>query len=239
MVNLKTLPITFTGDLHQVKLISFSVATDEVLPNLPSEIKPIIEDDRVQFSLVSVELQNMKSNVFPLSFGYHHVALRLRIKDAGFNKSGKDQGIYFYKSFSNNPMMVAGGKVFTNYNLQKAQFDYSNTEMEVLSDDGYIKFALDLRSRAETSTRLYQDIERLDRAYFVAENQLYRTVITRKEWPIQWAECFAFETNLFNTAKLEGAFFIDHPIHYKWNKPELVTPVLLPESATCQRLKSA
>lgn len=224
-MNLKTLPISFTGNLHHVKLISLSVDAEEVLENLPTGIEPHISDGRVHFSLVSVELKSMKANVFPVPFGYHHVALRLRINDAQYNRSGQNQGIFFYKSFTNNPIMISGGKLLTNYNLEKATFTSTELEMEAESESGFLKFGIDTENSASSDPKLFDDIQQLDRAYFTTENKLYRTVITRKEWPIKWAECFAFETNLFESVRVDGAFYIDHTIPYKWNKPAFVTQI--------------
>lgn len=36
---LKTLPIQYRGELHDVRLVNFSVAMNEVLPKVPANIK--------------------------------------------------------------------------------------------------------------------------------------------------------------------------------------------------------
>ena len=113
--------------------------------------------------------------------------------------------------------------MLTAYNLENAKIKLSEPVFELESGDHFIKFAMDLNARKIGNDRLHEKIQRLDRAYFRTAGQVYRTRISRSEWPLKWADCYAFETNLFIDVRLEGAFYIDHPIHYKWNKPELIS----------------
>ncbi len=219
---LKKLPITYTGTLHDVRLICFSVPKEEVLPKLPNGIIPIIENGRIMFSLVSVNLTGMQANVMPIPFNYHHVALRMCVADAEHNDSGEDQGVYFYQSYTDNYLMVTGGRILTNYNLEQSQIRISDPEYSVKSDQDFLRFAIDISSPKIGSTELYDRVRSLDRAYFVSGKHLYRTRITRSDWPVKWADCYAFETNIFQDVLVEGAFYIDRPIDYKWNKPECI-----------------
>jgi uncharacterized protein YqjF (DUF2071 family) len=219
---LKTLPIAYTGELHEVQLVAFSVPTEEVISNLPDHINPVIENGRALFSMVSVELKKMKANVLPIGFNYKHVAIRMCVNDSQYNKSNENQGIYFYQSFADKPTLVAGGKLMTAYNLETASFKTAGNVFEVKSKEHYMQFAIDKSTHKIGDAQLYQKIQRLDRAYFNARTRLYRTCITRSEWPIKWADCYAFETNLFKDVKIEGAFYIEHPILYKWNAPVCV-----------------
>lgn len=216
---LKRLPIGFKGELHGVKLIAFSVDAREVLPHLPNGINPIVHEGRVLFSVVSVHLEKMRAKQFPIPFHYHHVALRLCIEDKQHNASGTNQGIYFFRSFTPSRLMVTGGKLITNYNLQTANIMEAGMETSVTVGDEYLKFALDLQESKKGEQWVYDHIQRIDRAYFTNSAGLFRTVIQRKEWPIRWIACTAFETNIFKSARVEGAFFIDHPIDYEWSKP--------------------
>ena len=222
MSAIKSLPIAYTGVLHEVKIVAFSVPKEEVLPNIPQEIIPVIKNGRVLFSMVSVELKNMRANIFPVSFGYHHVAIRMCVSDNLYNTSKQNQGVYFYKSYTNKPLLVAGGNLLTAYKLESAKFTKADPVFDLESGSDFLRFAIDKNNQDKGSSDLFEKIQRLDRAYFVAKQNTYRTLITRSEWPIQWADCYAFETNLFKDVKVEGAFYIDHPIYYKWNKPALV-----------------
>lgn len=223
---LRKLPVAFSGVLHQVKLVAFSVPVEEVTPFLPGGIEPVVKEGRALFSLVSVELEQMKADLFPIPFSYHHVALRMCVKDHQFNDSGKDQGVYFFASFTDKPFIVAGGKLLTAYNLEMAEIKKAAPVFELKSKKGSLRFALDCTAHKIGDQQLYEQIKRLDRAYFSSGGSVYRTVITRKKWPIRWAECYAFETDLFSDVKVEGAFYIDHPIHYRWNKPEKMANTL-------------
>ena len=223
MVNLKSLPISYNGILNDVKLIAFTVPKEEVLPGLPDGIEPVIENGRVMFSLVSVELTDMKASVLPIPFNYHHVAIRMCVKDSEHNESGDNQGVYFWQSYTNKPLMVAGGKMLTAYNLDNADIKLAEPVFQLRSADHFISFAIDLNAKKLGDQDLFKKIQKLDRAYFSTGDHIYRTRITRSEWPIKWTDCYVFETNLFQDVKVEGAFYIDHPIHYKWNKPELIS----------------
>jgi len=225
---LKTLPIAYTGELHEVQLVAFSVPEEEIRPNLQKGINPLVENGRVLFTMVSVELKKMKANVFPVGFSYKHIAIRMCLNDHAFNESNEDQGVYFYQSFTDRPSLVAGGKLMTAYNLETAKFKTAGDVFEMKSGDDYLLFAIDKSVPKIGDVDLYNKVQRLDRAYFIARSKLYRTCITRSEWPIKWADCYAFETNLFKDVKKEGAFYIEHPILYKWNPPVCVSPLLKP-----------
>lgn len=71
---LKRLPIQYRGELHDVRLINFSVAIEEVLQKVPANIKVKDFNGRAMVSMVDVKLKNMRPVPFPfVRFNYRHV----------------------------------------------------------------------------------------------------------------------------------------------------------------------
>ena len=86
----------FTGELHDVRLINFSVKLDEVLPLVPKQLKILTDKGRAIVSLVDVKLKNMAIKGLPIiKFGYRHLAFRLLLEDHPL----EPKGVYFLKSF--------------------------------------------------------------------------------------------------------------------------------------------
>lgn len=114
---LKRIPIQYRGELHDVRLINFSVALEEVAGNVPPGIRIRDFGGRALISIVDVKLKNMRPVAFPFfRFQYRHMAFRLLVDDSEYN-NGVAKGIYFYRSFTSNPLIVMGGGLFTDYNL--------------------------------------------------------------------------------------------------------------------------
>ena len=215
---LRSIPIEFNGRLNKLEIIVFSVPEAELTDRIPNEIVPLLINGRVLFSVVSVRLDRMTAKGLPIPFSYHHVAVRMCVKDKEYNDSQQNKGLYFYKSFSNKPLMTFGGNIFTNYNFEMAEIKAAGSVFEMNSKNTYLKFALDKQPREHGSPAIYKQIQQLDRAYYVESKKLYVTKITREAWPMRWADCYAFETNLFKDVKLEAAFYIHDTIQYRWNK---------------------
>jgi hypothetical protein len=74
---LKRLPIRYTGCLHGVQLVNFTVERREVEPLVPWKLRiRDVGEGRALISLVNVELRGMHPHFLPeaLHFGYRHVA---------------------------------------------------------------------------------------------------------------------------------------------------------------------
>ncbi|GAB5523688.1 MAG: hypothetical protein Roseis2KO_15600 [Roseivirga sp.] len=218
---LKQIPITYKGELHEVKLINFSVNMEEVLPWVPAGIKVRDFNGKAIISMVNVKLRNMRPTGLPraLSFDYQHVAFRLLVDDSGLNE-GDHKGIFFLKSFSDKPMVVWSGNLMTNYGLSNAQI---NEAQGFILDQGenFIRYKLTNRVATEDK-ELKSVIGAIDRAYAMEEGRLMKTLIQRETWPIEQVDCVDFETNFFRSAKLLGAFEVKETIHYQWLAPEPV-----------------
>lgn len=219
---LKRLPIHYKGELHDVRLINFSVAMDEVLQNVPANIKVRDFNGRAMISMVDVKLKNMRPVAFPfVRFNYRHVAFRLLVDDSQYNE-GVNKGIFFFRSFTNKPLIVFGGKLMTDYNLETATIEECGNEVTISQADKKVKYCVDGLSAAPDNA-LKTTIGALDRAYSMLGNTVRVTQIQREKWPIQLVNCKGFENTFFKTAKFEGAFRVLETIYYEWLPPKALT----------------
>lgn len=213
----------FKGELHEVKLINFSVDIDEVLPFVPKSLKVLEDKGRAIISMVDVQLKRMKPTAFPfMKFGYRHVAFRLLLDDEGLNDQGKPKGIYFLKSFSNRSVLNFFGNLISKYNLTNAKVEEYFDAVSLKQNENYVDYALDPYASPEGDDELYQKIHRIDRAYATEQNDIFVTRIARKHWPIEPVKCYHFATNFFKTAKFLGAFRVNDVINYTWNNPSKI-----------------
>lgn len=221
MTFLKRLPVHYKGELHDGRLINFSVDKEEVLARVPNAIKVRDFNGRAMISMVDVKLRNMRPAIFPFArFHYQHVAFRLLVDDSQYNK-GDQKGIFFLRSFTDKPWIVSGGKLMTDYNLEKAQFEDTDSEITISQGDAKVRYFLDDGSVAPDPA-LKTTIAALDRAYSVLGNAVRVTQIQRERWPIQPVNCRRFENTFFKTAKFEGAFRVLETIYYEWLPPKTI-----------------
>lgn len=213
----------FKGELHNIKLINFSVKLEEVLPFVPKSLKVLQENGRAIISMVDVQLKEMKPAIFPfVKFGYRHIAFRLLLDDSEVNNQNEPKGIFFLRSFSNRPLLNFFGNIIANYNLNNAKVEEFFDATSLKHEDNYVDYALDPYATNKESDTLYQKIHRIDRAYATSKDEVYVTKIMRKHWPIEPVKCYHFATNFFKSAKFLGAFKVNEVINYTWNDPVLV-----------------
>lgn len=219
---LKRIPIHYKGELHDVRLINFSVALEEVEDKIPSNIKVRDFNGRALISMVDVKLKKMHPVFAPslLHFNYRHVAFRLLVEDRIYNE-GVSKGIFFYKSFTDNPFIVAGGKFLTDYNLERARIEERNNEVVISQGNHHVKYCIG-NAISSSDEDLKKTVGALDRAYSVLGNAIRVTQIQREKWPIQSVKCSGFENTFFKTAKLEGAFRVFETIYYDWLPPKAI-----------------
>lgn len=218
---LKQIPITYKGELHDVKLVNFSVNMEEVLPLVPAGIKVRDFDGKAIISMVNVKLRNMRPTGLPkaLSFDYQHIAFRLLVEDGPLNE-GENKGIFFLKSFSDKPMVVWSGNLMTNYRLSNAEIN-EGSSFNLDQGGRFIRYRLTDKAVPEDKN-LKSIIGAIDRAYAIEEGKLMKTLIQRETWPIERVDCTDFKTNFFSSTELLGAFEVKDTIHYQWLAPEAV-----------------
>jgi uncharacterized protein YqjF (DUF2071 family) len=222
---LKRIPIKYIGELHDVRLINFSVDIREVKNKVPSQIKVRDFNGRAMVSMVDVQLKNMRPEFLPklFHFDYRHLAFRLLVEDAELNE-GINKGIFFYQSFTDHNLIVAGGSMFTDYNLEQAKISDKNGLVEVKQGNHLIRYKAEDSPIAidEKFQTLKAAIGALDRAYAFLDGQTRVTQIQREKWPIQAVNCPLFENTFFKSARLEGAFRVFETIYYTWLPPKIV-----------------
>jgi hypothetical protein len=220
---LKRIPMHYKGELHDVRLINFSVAKDEVLKQVPSGINIRDFNGRAMISMVDVTLKNMRPVLLPFArFTYRHVAFRLLVDDSPYN-NGENKGIFFLRSFTNKLLIVFGGKLMTDYNLEMAQIEDHGNEVIISQGDKKVKYSVD-DITPEPNVALQTTIAALDRAYSMLGDTMRVTQIQREKWPIQLVNCSGFENTFFKTARFEGAFRVLETIYYDWLPPK---PILV------------
>lgn len=216
---LKRIPIHYKGELHDVRLINFSVETEEVTEKVPSAIRIRNIGGRALISMVDVKLRNMRPVALPLvRFQYRHMAFRLLVDDSEYN-NGAAKGIFFYRSFTDNALIVTGGGLFTNYNLGRARIEERGSEVLLSQGDHHVRYRVD-DSPSEANHDLTATVGALDRAYSFLGKSLCVTEIQREKWPIQPVRCTDFENTFFQTAKFECAFRVFETIYYDWLPPK-------------------
>jgi hypothetical protein len=222
---LKKIPIKYLGELHDVRLINFSVDIKEVRDKVPPSIKVRDFNGRALFSMVDVKLKNMHPSFIPsvFHFDYRHIAFRLLVEDASYN-AGVNKGLFFFRSFTDKPLIVTGGKLFTDYNLESANISEIEQGVEVVQGNNWIHYSIGapLVNPSEEILELKKTVGVLDRAYSLLGQTLRVTQIQREKWPIQPVECNDFSTSFFESAKLEGAFKVFETIYYQWLPPKSI-----------------
>lgn len=219
---LKKIPIHYKGELHDVRLINFSVSMDEVRDKVPPGIKVRDFNGRAMISMVDVKLKKMRPDFMPeiLHFNYRHVAFRLLVEDSQYN-NGLNKGIFFLRAFTDKPIIVAGGKLLTDYNLETGHITEMDNEVIISQGQQLVKYCLD-NSKITANDELKVTIGALDRAYSVLDGIVRVTEIQREKWPIKPVNCTGFENTFFETARFEGAFRVFETIYYDWLPPKTI-----------------
>lgn len=240
MKALKTLPLRFRGELHNVHLVNFSVDPDEIKDLLPDPLEVHLWKGRALISMVDVQLRHMRparTGGF-LRFNYRHIGMRLLINDQPFHNSYQQKGIFFLRSFTNKAHVVAGGKLMTNFRLEKAELAPYPKGFLLRKGTQYLRYEVDEGPvfPSESTRQLIERIGAIDRAYAVMGPDVYVTQVLRKHWPLEPVPCCGFRTNFFHSAQLEGVLRVPETIHYTWLAPQKVkqcaSPSLVPAESS-------
>ncbi|MEL6674760.1 MAG: DUF2071 domain-containing protein [Bacteroidota bacterium] len=232
---LKKIPLTYRGELHQVKLINFSVDLEEVRQQVPAPLRIRNFQGRALISMVDVQLKRMRPAFFPkgLHFAYRHIGFRLLLDDTAYHEDSEKKGIYFLRSFTSHAAIAWGGSLLTDYRLKKAEFFTDYMKLDFRSGRHILAYELDQSHPPETYHPKWQErVGAIDRAYAVRGKQVYKTQIMREKWPLQEVKVNKFTTNFFQTARIEAAFQVPEVIHYQWLSPQKLATVSAPIYAT-------
>ena len=222
---LKQLPLSFRGQLHDVRLVNFSIEKRELEPHMPAGLQLRDYHGRALISMVNVDLRAMHLSGMPFpKFGYRHIAFRVLVKDEAYTDGQGNKGIYFFRSFTSSPLIASLGSCFTVYNLEQASITADAWHLDLHQGRKFIEYDLLRGVTADSDPELKQTIGALDRAYAFVGATLSKVQIQRESWPIEPIQCTHFRTNFFDTAQLEGAFAVRDMIPYHWLP---LTPVAL------------
>lgn len=221
---LKRIPLTYIGELHNIRLVNFWVDINEVREQVPRRLKIRNFNGKALISLVNVELEKMHPSFLPAAYHFHyrHVAFRLLLDDSDYN-DGENKGVFFLRSFTQNKRIVGGGNLLTDYHLEHAEIRNLDRMMNLQQGNKYFNYAIDPGSEIKTDEEQRKIIGAIDRAYSMHDGQIKMVRIMREKWPIRQVECYLAETNFFETAKPASAFVVDEIIHYRWNAAENIS----------------
>ena len=218
--------LQFQGELHEIHLVNFSVDVEEVASRLPAPLRPRVSAGRALISMVDVHLRNMRAQSawLPFRFHYQHIGFRLLIEDAQWNAEHSHKGIFFLDSFTDRPFLAWAGNLVANFRLQPAQLLNYPSGLTVNCGDRHLHYHLagPVLEENDRLTELKSKIGAIDRAWAVVGDELQKTQIVREKWPLQAMNYVRFETNFFESAKLEGVFRVPETIHYTWLPAETV-----------------
>ena len=220
---LKKIPVHYTGELHQVHLVNFSVDKEEVKALVPKELKILDFADRALISMVDVQLRNMQFRAIPgVRFNYQHIGFRLLLDDSSLN-SEKPKGVFFLDSFTDRPLFAFGGSLLTEFRLHLAEIYNTPAGMELHHQGKFLEYQVSgTKVPNKSEKELLEKVGAVDRAYALRENNIYKTQIMREQWPLEVLHCHQFETTFFSSAKLEVVFRVPETILYHWLPPQQV-----------------
>jgi len=220
---LKRIPIRYFGELHDIELLNFSVDLEEVKPMVPQGIAVRDFNGRALISMVNVSLRKMHPSFVPefLNFNYRHVAFRLLVDDSVYN-DGTCKGIFFLRSFTDQQLIVWGGRQMTDYNLEKAFFQKTPESFLLKQGSQLLEYRIGGEAPQITHPELLKTVGLLDRAYAMRGKDLLVTQILREKWPLEEVNITNFQTNFFRSARLEGCFRVNETIYYQWKPAKKV-----------------
>ena len=225
---LKTLPLSYVGQLHDVELVQFSLDPEEVAPHLPSRLALRTVGGRAMVSLVNVRLRGMRPSFAPplLTFSYRHVAFRLLVDDRELDPARAAHGIFFLRSFTDRAILARAGNLLTHYRLHPAEVQSGETGLTVREKGKYLSYGKG-EARSPGIFGSWDEaravLQSLDRAYAVdPRERIWRTRILRPDWPLEPLPVASFATDFFATARLECAFRVPEVIPYRWLAPARV-----------------
>jgi uncharacterized protein YqjF (DUF2071 family) len=232
---LKTLPLAYRGELHDVELVQFSLDPEEAARALPAPLVPGLIAGRALVSLVHVHLRRMRPAFLPslVSFSYRHVAFRLLLDDRGLDPhdphppTPAGRGIFFVRSFTDRPLLAHAGNLLTHYRLAPAEMEVDPRGLAVREGGRRLSYRKAVLGAEALSPGLFGGwaearavVGAIDRAYAVdPEGAVWQTRILRPDWPLEPLPLAGFATDFFESARLECAFRVASVIPYHWLAP--------------------
>jgi hypothetical protein len=226
---LKTLPVGYRGELHDVELVQFSLDFEEAARALPAPLVPRRIAGRALVSLVNVHLRRMRPAFLPglVSFSYRHVAFRLLLDDRELDPEGVGRGVFFVRSFTDRALLAHAGNLLTHYRLTPAELEVDPRGLAVREGGHRLSYRKAVLGAEAPTPGLFRGwaearavVGAIDRAYAVdPEGGIWKTRILRPDWPLEPLPLAGFTTDFFESARLECAFRVVSVIPYHWLAP--------------------
>jgi hypothetical protein len=214
---LKHLPIGYTGRLRDIRLINFAVEADELRYRVPG--LPVVEiGSRPIISMLDVKLYGLRPTVAfnPFQFTYRHVAFRVLVKDDHLHPDKISRGFYYLNSFSDNSRVARFGRLFTDFNFERAEIHEEGDTFSLRRGDRYIKYVLDPNAESEEHPDLKLALMKIDRAYSMTDDRLKVTRVRRTGLPLTPIRCNIFDTNYFTETEFLAAYCVNEVLDYQW-----------------------
>src|SRR5687767_5754269 len=125
---LKKIPVKYSAELRNARLVNFSVPPAEVKSSLPAPLKPLLYNNRAIISLLDVEIVGLKPSFLlnSMSFNYRHISFRILVDNIFPAMGNEHQGIYNLSSYTNKPLIVQAGRMMTDHNFRRAHIHGDN-----------------------------------------------------------------------------------------------------------------
>ena len=217
---LKDLPIGYTARLKDIRLVNFVVHPGELQDHL-RRLPLVLINGKPVISLLNVTVSQLRPSFLlnTFDFTYRHIAFRLLIRDGDLHDDNINRGIYYWKSFTNNLFIVQAGKLFTNFNFEKAYIKCCNQHFMLKKQNKFLSYTLDDHP-AEYNNDLLETFVDIDRAYSLNRHQMKVTKVRRNNLPLEPLNCADFKTNFFKTAEYICAFQVKNVLEYEWLPPQ-------------------
>lgn len=228
-MSLRNLPLTFHGELSDIRLVQFSLDPKEARLHLPPQLSPLIIRSRALVSLVDVSLKRMRPSFVPplLGVAYRHIAFRMLIDDSCFSRGRERYGIFFVRSFAQSRFITLSAALLTHYRLCVADISDFGESVQVQGVLDYSLWRLEPALRGDVFRgweEAREIVGAVDRAYAVdGKGRVLLTQILRPEWPIEPADLESFSTSFFSSARPECGFRIERSVPYTWLPPLVVS----------------
>ena len=120
--------------------------------------------------------------------------------------------------------MVFCGNIVGNYRLSRAQIRPLPQGLNLRQGNQFLHydFSAPILHESPKQEALHDTIGKIDRAWAIEDDILYKTQIVREKWPLEAVQCNRFETNFFEGARSEGILRVRETIDYTWLPAEPV-----------------
>jgi Uncharacterized conserved protein (COG2071) len=216
---LKDIPVGYRARLKDIRLVNFSIHPNE-LQGYGARLPLVLINDRPVISLLNVTVSQLRPSFLfnTLHFTYRHIAFRLLIKDGNLHDDKVNRGIYYWKSFTNSSFIARAGRMFTNFNFEKAYIENSQQQFLLKKDNQFLRYTLDDQP-VQDNNNLRETFVNIDRAYSLHQQQVKMTKVRRNDLPLEPLNCTGLATNFFKTAEFICAFQVKNVLEYEWLPP--------------------